>query len=74
MSGYGTNRINIFQEKLVFQAGSKAPIVYPPGHFGDGKTECQATPPSDGTERNETERFEEMGPEDESWDVGWFRL
>ena len=74
MSGYGTNRINIFQEKLVFQAGSKAPIVYPPGHFGDGKTECQATPPSDyeneefeedGTERNETERFEEMGPEDD---------
>jgi hypothetical protein len=75
MSGYSTKRINIFQEKLVFQAGSKAPVVFPPGYFGDGETECQATPPSEYEEEDleedrseedlETDRFQEMGPEDD---------
>jgi hypothetical protein len=37
-------RINIFQERVVFQCGSRPPEVYPPGHFGDGESESHATP------------------------------
>jgi hypothetical protein len=62
-------RINIFQERLIFQAGSEDPVVYPPGYFGDGM-ESQATPPpeelDDGIPDDyEVGRLEEIGPEEE---------
>jgi hypothetical protein len=69
-------KINIFQERIVFQCGSRPPEVYPPGYFGNGESESHATPPPDYEEDESDEGipehydaggFEDFRPEEDAY-------